>query len=127
MAWNQAAGVAPRDMQTQGLSVQPRWSRQTDNAQAAPRITGFVARNGVRARIRVLDDLGSILNAVVEDGANTLDGLQFSVADTNAALAEARAEVRIGNTHHGGIQDTRVTDQHGVHFHRIDVFTAGLD
>ena len=88
----EAAGVAPRDMQTQGLSVQPRWSRQTDNAQAAPRITGFVARNGVRVRIRVLDDLGSILSAVVEDGANTLDGLQFSVADTDAALAEARAE-----------------------------------
>lgn len=86
------AGVAARDMQTVGLSVQPRWSRPNGEDQAAPRITGFVARNGVRITVRVLDDLGTILNAVVEDGANTLDGLQFGVADTDAALAQARAD-----------------------------------
>ena len=88
----QQSGVEDRDMQTSGISVQPRWNRASGEAQSVPQITGFVARNGVRVRIRDLDSLGAILNTVVMDGANTLDGLQFSVADPEAALAEARAE-----------------------------------
>lgn len=87
----QDAGIAAGDMQTQGLSVQPVWSRQTQASDAAPRITGFVARNGLMIRVRALDSLGSVLDAVVSDGANTFDGLQFALQDPAAAMAEARA------------------------------------
>lgn len=86
------AGIAARDMQTQGLTLQPKWSRQSSNGAEPPRITGFVARNGLSVRVRDLPNLGSILIAVVEDGANTFDGLQFSLADPDAALAAARAD-----------------------------------
>lgn len=87
----EAAGIAARDMQTQGLSLQPVWSRQT-NTDTPRKITGFVARNGLMVRVRALDSLGEILDAVVQDGANTFNGLQFSVQDPDAAIAEARAE-----------------------------------
>lgn len=86
------AGIEARDIQTQGLSVQPRWSRPNNDSQAAPRVTGFVARNGVRVRIRDLAALGALLNDVVADGANTLERMQFGLADPEAALAEARTD-----------------------------------
>lgn len=85
-------GIAPRDMQTQGLSLQPKWSRQSSNDTSDPRIIGFVARNTLSVRVRDLEALGGILNAVVEDGANTFDGLQFSLADPDAAIVAARAD-----------------------------------
>lgn len=88
----EAAGIAPRDMQTQGLSLQPVWSRQTATSEAPPQITGFVARNALVVRVRDLDGLGSILDTVVQDGANTFNGLEFSMQDPEPAMAQARAE-----------------------------------
>lgn len=85
-------GIAPRDMQTQGLSLQPLWTRQISGDDAPPKITGFVARNGLMIRVRALDGLGQVLDTVVQDGANTFNGLQFSVQDPSEAVAAARAD-----------------------------------
>lgn len=86
----QAAGIVSGDMQTRGVSVQPIWTRGPSNTEAEPRISGFVARNGLVIRVRDLGSLGGILDAVVSDGANTFNGLSFSLQDTSGALAEAR-------------------------------------
>ena len=86
----EAAGVAPRDVQTDNLSLQPVWLRTNDNA-TPPRITGFVARNSLNIRVRDLDLLGSVLDQVVQDGANTFNGLRFSLDDADPLVAEARA------------------------------------
>lgn len=86
------AGIAPRDMQTQGLSLMPVWNRQNSGTETTPQITGFVARNALKVRVRVLDDLGQILDRLVSDGANTFNGLQFSVQDPTDSIARARTE-----------------------------------
>ena len=86
------AGIAPRDMQTQGLSLQPVWNRQSPGADLPREITGFVARNTLSVRVRDLGILGEILDAVVRDGANTFNGLQFGLQDPSAAIGQARAE-----------------------------------
>lgn len=83
--------VAPRDMQTSGLALQPVWSRPVSNGAERREITGFAARNQLTIRVRALDDLGDILDAVVQDGANTFDGLRFSLSDPSEAVAGARA------------------------------------
>ena len=85
------AGVEPRDMQTQGLTLQPVWSRSGPGSEAPPRITGFMARNGLLVRVRDLEALGGILDMAVSDGANTFNGLQFSLQEPEPALAQARA------------------------------------
>lgn len=85
------AGVAPRDMQTQGVSLQPVWNRRNADTET-PRITGFVARNTLTIRVRDLDALGRILDQVVQDGANTFNGLRFSVQNPAPAIAAAREE-----------------------------------
>jgi uncharacterized protein YggE len=88
----QAEGIAARDMQTSGLSLQPVWSNRASTAEAPPEITGFVARNGVIIRVRDLTALGRILDLSVQDGANGFQGLQFGLQDPAPLLAEARKE-----------------------------------
>lgn len=85
-----AAGVAERDLQTTGLSVNPVWSGY-ERTGGRPEITGFQATNVLTVRVRALDRLGGILDAAVKDGANTLNGLSFGLAAPQPALDEARA------------------------------------
>lgn len=86
----EAAGIAPRDMQTSGLDLQPRWdNRSYDNGQA-PKIVGFVASNMITVRLRALDSLGGVLDSVVQDGANRFQGLSFGLQEPQPVLDEAR-------------------------------------
>ncbi|WP_371054495.1 SIMPL domain-containing protein [Rhodosalinus sp. K401] len=82
-------GVAARDVQTSELSLTPVWN---DPERDVPReITGYAARNQVTVRLRDLDALGGILDAVLADGANRFGGLSFTLADPSGPMAEARA------------------------------------
>jgi uncharacterized protein len=85
-----AAGIAARDVQTTGLSLNPQWSNYDSSPQQ--KIEGYVATNMVTVRVRALDTLGGVLDAAVSDGANTLNGLGFGLADPEPALKEARAK-----------------------------------
>lgn len=86
------AGIAPNDIQTNNLSLQPVWSRPTSGTNTPARITGFVASNSLSVRVRDLEKLGDILDVVVQEGANTFNGLQFSLQDPEPAMAAARAD-----------------------------------
>ena len=89
MARLTAAGIAARDIQTSNLSLYPNWS---GSDSMAPSIANYVASNQLTIRVRQLDGLGSVLDAAVADGANTLNGLVFGLADPDPALDEARKE-----------------------------------
>jgi uncharacterized protein YggE len=82
-----AAGIAPADMQTSNLSLNPNWTGYDNNN---PVISSYVASNVLTITIRKLDGLGAVLDASVADGANTLNGLIFAVADPEPLLDEAR-------------------------------------
>lgn len=82
------AGIDARDRRTSGLSLQPRWERNSNGS--APKIAGYVASNRVTIRVRDLDALGGLITDTVGDGANTLSGLNFVVADPAPLEAEAR-------------------------------------
>lgn len=83
-------GVAPRDIQTRRLELSPVWSGRGSNTTQPPKITGFVARNTVMVRVRDLDGLGGILDAVVADGANDFNGLSFGLQDPQPQADAAR-------------------------------------
>lgn len=85
-----AAGIADRDMQTANFSVSPRFDYSRSSGQGG--ITGFVAQNTVVVRVRDLDNLGGILDAVARDGANDFRGLQFGLQDPGPVEDEARKE-----------------------------------
>ncbi len=89
MARLTAAGIEPRDMQTSNLSLNPNW---TGYDSSTPTISGYVAANILTIRVRKLDGIGAVLDAAVADGANTLNGLTFGLADPKPAMDEARKE-----------------------------------
>lgn len=84
-----ATGIDARDLQTSNLSLNPNW---TGYDNATPTISGYVASNMLTVRVRALETLGSVLDAAVTDGANTLSGLSFGLADPEPVLNEARKE-----------------------------------
>lgn len=85
----EAAGIAPRDIQTSGLTLSPLYG---DRPGDRPAVEGYAARNVVTVRVRALETLGEVLDAAVADGANTIDGLSFGVRDPAALRDRARAE-----------------------------------
>ena len=84
-----AAGIAPEDVQTTRIGLDPRWQHSQNGTP--PRVVGYVASNDLRIRVRDLDLLGGLLDSVVSEGANTMNGLTFSVADPGPLEDEARA------------------------------------
>lgn len=84
-----ASGIEARDMQTSNLSINPNW---TGYDSSTPTISGYVASNMLTVRVRALDTTGAVLDAAVADGANTLNGMTFGMADPEPALNEARKE-----------------------------------
>ena len=87
-----AAGIEDRDIQTSGLSLGPRYDYNRTNPDGSAQITGFIASNMVTVRVRVLDQLGAVLDAVVTDGANTLGGVSFGLQEPDPVLDEARKD-----------------------------------
>ncbi len=85
-----ATGIAERDVQTSNLSLNPNWTSYDGNVP--PKITGYTAVNQVTVRIRALDSLGVVLDAAITDGANTVNGLGFSLSDPRPAMDKARVQ-----------------------------------
>jgi uncharacterized protein len=82
-----AAGVAQADLQTSNLSLNPNWSGYDSSS---PTIAGYVASNMLNVRVRDLTALGTILDAAVSDGANTMNGITFGLSEPNPVMNEAR-------------------------------------
>jgi uncharacterized protein YggE len=96
-----SAGVAENDIQTSNFSIYPR---QEYDVQGQP--TGeitYVVSNTVSVTVRDLENIGTVLDAAVQAGANNIFGIQFDIEDREAAQqqamtaamanAQARAEV----------------------------------
>lgn len=83
-----SSGVAERDMQTSGLSVNARYNYEN---QKTPQIIGYVATNMVTVKLRDLAKAGAVIDAAVQDGANQLNGLSFGFADPKPLENKARA------------------------------------
>lgn len=83
------AGVAERDIQTSNVGLSPQY-KYVDGE--APRITGYEATNSISIRFRDVKQAGPILDALVAQGANQIDGPNLMIDKPDAALDEARAD-----------------------------------
>ena len=83
------AGVAPRDIATATVGLAPQY-RYADNQP--PAVTGYQATNSVSIRFRDVAKSGAILDALVAEGANQIDGPNLSIDKPEAALDEARSD-----------------------------------
>ena len=87
MAALKKAGIAERDIQTSGINLNPRYHYQENQP---PRITGYEARNNLRVKVRDLSRLGRILDTLVAEGANEINGPSFMIDKPDEAYDEAR-------------------------------------
>ena len=85
-----AAGIAAENIQTSKLSLAPFYGSSGLNSTA--RIMGFEASTRLNVRIEDLSRAGDVLDAVVQNGANQLGGIQFSIADPAPYLDIARRD-----------------------------------
>lgn len=83
------AGVAARDTQTAQVGLQPQY-RYGDNRP--PVVTGYQATNSVAVRFRDIARSGAVLDALVTEGANQIEGPTLALDQPEAALDEARAD-----------------------------------
>lgn len=86
----QSMGLEPRDIQTSSaqLNRRARWDR--DKEQEV--FLGYEANNSLTIRVRDLSQLGGVLGAVLEDGANSLSNLTWAVQDPAPLEDKARRE-----------------------------------
>ena len=83
-----ALGVAEKDIQTTGINLNARYDYdQTTQRQV---FRGYMASNRVSVILRKIDDTGRVLDALVEAGANDINGPTFSIDDDTAAKDAAR-------------------------------------
>jgi uncharacterized protein YggE len=83
------AGVAQRDIRTASVALNPQY-RYTEGQP--PAVTGYQASNSVSIRFRDVAKSGAILDALVAQGANQIDGPTLSLDKPEAALDEARTD-----------------------------------
>lgn len=81
-------GVAEKDIQTTGLSIQPNY----DYSKSTPRLTGYTVTNTVTAKVRKIDSMSKVVDDAVAAGGDSvrLQSVSFGVEDTDKAKQEAR-------------------------------------
>ncbi|WP_257232993.1 SIMPL domain-containing protein [Rhodococcus qingshengii] len=88
-----AAGVAPEDVQTSDLSVQPQY-----DASGGPfvggNVTGYRATNSVRIVVRDLDKASSVLDAGIAAGGNAARARAIRLAFMPSTHRTSRASGR---------------------------------
>ena len=92
-----ALGIDDKDISTHGLSLRPRYDRE------GQRVDAYVATNNVSVIVRDLDQVGEVLDAGFDAGANVAGGVQFSIADPTdsrdqamqLAVADARSRADV--------------------------------
>ncbi|RPJ20237.1 MAG: DUF541 domain-containing protein [Chloroflexi bacterium] len=84
-------GIDAKDVRTTNFSIWPM--DKFDPVSGRP--TGekmYAVDNTVYVTVRDLDTLGDLLDTVVQAGANTVNSVQFDVAEKTEALKQARAD-----------------------------------
>lgn len=83
----QGMGIDPKDIQTSSFNIYPQ-QQYGDQGQ----VTGtlYNVDNTVYVTVRDLTVLGRLLDEVVTNGANSINGITFDVQDKSQAVSEAR-------------------------------------
>lgn len=83
------AGIASGDITTTAVGLSPQY-RYPENQAAV--LTGYQASNSVAIRFRDIAASGNIIDMLVAQGANQIDGPALSFDDPDKAMDDARAD-----------------------------------
>lgn len=83
-----ALGIAEKDIQTSGISLNAQYDYDRDSQRQIFR--GYGVSNRVNVTLRDVKRTGSVLDALVAAGATDIGGPSFSIGDETGAQAQAR-------------------------------------
>jgi uncharacterized protein YggE len=134
LATIRAAGIRERDVQTQGIQLQPdyRWDN-VPNGQGRQTLVGYIASNSVQIKTRNIDSLTSLLDALTSAGADSVYGPNFGISDPAPLRREARvramergaAEASEYARNNGFTKVRLLSVEEGVSYRGTDVIVTG--
>ena len=80
-----AQGVKEENINTELINIYAMYDYQNDREQ----LTAYNASSTLAVRVTDMESVGTMIDAAVAAGANTLNGVSFSASDTEEAKAEA--------------------------------------
>ena len=83
------AGIEDRDIQTSSINLNPDYRYQENQP---PVLTGYQASNNVSVKFRDIRNSGKILDALVAQGANQINGPSLTIDKPETAYDEARTK-----------------------------------
>jgi uncharacterized protein len=93
LAAMKAFGIADRDLQTSGFSINPQYVYpKPEEVQTPPKIVGYQVQNGLAVRVRDLAKLGEVLDQAVTLGVNSGGNVTFGNDNPDSALETARVD-----------------------------------
>jgi uncharacterized protein YggE len=129
-----AAGIRERDIQTQGIQLQPdyRWDRQPDG-NGHQTLVGYIASNSVQIKTRDIDKLTSLLDTLTTAGADTVYGPNFGISDPAPlrkearirAMARGQAEATEYARNNGYTSVRLLSVEEGVSYRGTDIVVTG--
>jgi len=129
-----AAGIRERDIQTQGIQLQPdyRWDNEP-GGRGRQTLIGYLASNSVQIKTRDIDSLTSLLDALTTAGADTVYGPNFGISDPAPlrkearirAMARGQAEATEYARNNGYTSVRLLSVEEGVSYRGTDVIVTG--
>ena len=128
-----AAGIPAKDVQTQGVSLNPDYNYETVNGRGSQKLVGYIARNSVTVKTRRIDRLSALLDQVTAAGADQIYGPNFSIADPLPlrrearvrAMARGRAEALEYAANAGFARVELLSVEEGVSYRSSDIVVTG--
>lgn len=90
-----STGIAGKDLQTQGVNLNPDYVYETVNGRGNQRLIGYVASNSILVKTRRIDRLSALIDQVTAAGADQLYGPSFALADPLPLRREARKRAMV--------------------------------
>jgi uncharacterized protein YggE len=82
-----ALGIDPKDIKTVDLGVTPKYDTPKEKA---PILVGYTVTYNLQVTVRKLDEVGTVLDRLVENGANRNVGISFGCSDMDKLMDQAR-------------------------------------
>jgi uncharacterized protein YggE len=96
-AFLEAQEIDKKDLKTTSYNVSPRYEQcyayqQPGGVCPPPKIVGYTVSQSTLVKIRDFESIGATLAGVVDQGANSVSQLSFTIDDQTSVKEEARAE-----------------------------------
>lgn len=136
LATIRASGIRERDIQTQGIQLQPdyRWDQPAPGSPGRQRLVGYIAGNSVQIKTRDIGKLTSLLDALTTAGADSVYGPNFAISDPAPLRKEARIRAMARGeaeateyAHNNGFKSVRLLSvEEGTSYRGTDVIVTGM-